>query len=427
MARIPGVGLAKGLTITLRHMLRKSVTQQYPEVRPDLPPRSRGVIALVEENCTSCMLCARECPDWCIYIDSHKETIPAPEGGRPRQRNVLDRFAIDFSLCMYCGICIEVCPFDALFWSPEFEYAEGDISDLLHEKDKLATWVPTVPPPPAHDPGADPPKELSAAPRRPARAKAAEPAAAPRADAPGRTAEQSTSGPAQALSGPDTTPGSAPARGPAAARGPAVARGPAAEGGAASAGDAAQAGGVAPESGPAPEGSEREGSALEGSGADSEAGSGADSGRRAPEAAPGRRPRRAVTNVRGIRPPGALPADNPPGAGTGGPATPTAPEAAGRGADDTGAEAGDAPAEHHGRGASDAAGETSSADEGPASSTGEEPGPEFSTGREESRPEHGSGEQTSGARPRRRRMADPRSIRPPGRLGHEEPREPEED
>ncbi|WP_240779581.1 4Fe-4S binding protein, partial [Nonomuraea zeae] len=144
-------------------MLRKSVTQQYPEVKPALPPRSRGVIALVEENCTSCMLCARECPDWCIYIDSHKETIPAPEGGRPRQRNVLDRFAIDFALCMYCGICIEVCPFDALFWSPEFEYAEGDIRNLLHEKDKLAGWTETVPPPPAHDPGAEPPKELTAA------------------------------------------------------------------------------------------------------------------------------------------------------------------------------------------------------------------------------------------------------------------------
>ena len=81
------------------------------------------------------MLCARECPDWCIYIDSHKETIPAADpGGRERSRNVLDRFAIDFSLCMYCGICIEVCPFDALFWSPEFEYAELDIRDLTHEQ-----------------------------------------------------------------------------------------------------------------------------------------------------------------------------------------------------------------------------------------------------------------------------------------------------
>ena len=50
---------------------------------------------------------------------------------------MLDKFDIDFSLCMYCGICIEVCPFDALYWSPEFEYAEHDIRDLLHDKDHL--------------------------------------------------------------------------------------------------------------------------------------------------------------------------------------------------------------------------------------------------------------------------------------------------
>ncbi|MFD2690896.1 4Fe-4S binding protein [Streptomyces phyllanthi] len=145
-------------------MTKKTVTEQYPDAQPDLPPRTRGVIGLFEENCTVCMLCARECPDWCIYIDSHKETVPpAAPGGRERSRNVLDRFAIDFSLCMYCGICIEVCPFDALFWSPEFEYAETDIRDLTHERDKLREWMWTVPAPPALDPGAEEPKELAAA------------------------------------------------------------------------------------------------------------------------------------------------------------------------------------------------------------------------------------------------------------------------
>ncbi|MFJ6296695.1 NuoI/complex I 23 kDa subunit family protein [Streptomyces griseoviridis] len=163
-SRIPGSGLAKGLAVTLRTMTRKTVTEQYPDVQPDLPPRSRGVIGLFEENCTVCMLCARECPDWCIYIDSHKETVPAAApGGRERSRNVLDRFAIDFSLCMYCGICIEVCPFDALFWSPEFEYAETDIRELTHERDKLREWMWTVPAPPALDPAAEEPKEIAAA------------------------------------------------------------------------------------------------------------------------------------------------------------------------------------------------------------------------------------------------------------------------
>jgi NADH-quinone oxidoreductase subunit I len=162
--RPPGSGLARGLAVTLATMSRRSTTRQYPDVPPDLPPRSRGVIALFEENCTVCMLCARECPDWCIYIDSHKETMPArEEGARARQRNVLDRFAIDFALCMYCGICIDVCPFDALFWSPEFEYSEYDITDLTHEKGRLRDWMWTVPAPPALDPSGEKPKEVAAA------------------------------------------------------------------------------------------------------------------------------------------------------------------------------------------------------------------------------------------------------------------------
>src|SRR3954447_24496151 len=158
-----GLGLVRGLATTARALLRPATTQEYPDVEPELPPRSRGVIALVEENCTVCMLCARECPDWCIYIDSHKETLPAVEGGRERQRNVLDRFAIDFSLCMYCSICIEVCPFDALHWSPEFEYAELDIRDLTHQKDRLRGWMGRVPAPQPLDPNAEPAKEIGVA------------------------------------------------------------------------------------------------------------------------------------------------------------------------------------------------------------------------------------------------------------------------
>ncbi|GGL74085.1 hypothetical protein GCM10010129_17280 [Streptomyces fumigatiscleroticus] len=216
-SRFPGSGLAKGLAVTLRTMTRKTVTEQYPDVQPELPPRTRGVIGLFEENCTVCMLCARECPDWCIYIDSHKETVPAATpGGRERSRNVLDRFAIDFSLCMYCGICIEVCPFDALFWSPEFEYSETDIRDLTHERDKLREWMWTVPAPPALDPGAEEPKELAAA-RKTAEKLAAqqEAAVAGSAERPAVQPESAGAGagpatPPAAGAGPGTAPPAAP-------------------------------------------------------------------------------------------------------------------------------------------------------------------------------------------------------------------------
>ena len=152
---IPLKGLAKGLVLTMKTLFTRPVTINYPLEKETPVPRARGVISLDTEACTVCMLCARECPDWCIYIEGHKEVQPpAKEGGRVRARATLDRFDIDYALCMYCGICVEVCPFDALFWSPEYEYSEPRIADLLHDKDKLGEWMETVPEAPELEAGA---------------------------------------------------------------------------------------------------------------------------------------------------------------------------------------------------------------------------------------------------------------------------------
>ena len=191
-----GLGLVKGLAVTLKHALRPSITQQYPEEKPDLPPRTRGVIALKEANCTVCYKCSRECPDWCIYIDAHKETHDPASGGKARSAKILDRFAIDYALCMYCGICVEVCPFDALFWSPEFEYSTYGIDELIHEKEKLEEWTYEVLPPPFPEVGAEP-QEVGAK----AVAGAGSPGSGSAAASSGagvRTASQSPSAPAPA-------------------------------------------------------------------------------------------------------------------------------------------------------------------------------------------------------------------------------------
>ena len=113
-----------------------------------------GSIRLVEQNCTSCMICARECPSWCIEIDAHTETVQgqggAPVGGaaagsatsgyaraRQRQVNVLDRFQIDWSLCMYCGICVEECPFDALEWAGPHVSSAPSLPGLVQGREQL--------------------------------------------------------------------------------------------------------------------------------------------------------------------------------------------------------------------------------------------------------------------------------------------------
>ena len=88
---------------------------------------------------------------------------------------VLDRFAIDYALCMYCGICVEVCPFDALFWAPDFEYAEYDITKLTHEKERLEDWTYKVLPPPELEEGAEPPAEAPVQASPPATGEVAQP------------------------------------------------------------------------------------------------------------------------------------------------------------------------------------------------------------------------------------------------------------
>ena len=72
--------IAKGLKTTLGHITHyKPVTQQYPELRPELPQHYRGVHRLNRDEqgrvkCVACMLCATACPANCIAI----EAAPAP-------------------------------------------------------------------------------------------------------------------------------------------------------------------------------------------------------------------------------------------------------------------------------------------------------------------------------------------------------------
>ena len=110
------------------------------------PSASHGRIRLIEDKCTSCMICARECPTWCIHIEAHSEELPPtnpgagthPSRGRARKHSGRDAFAIDWSLCMYCGICIEECPFDALEWAGAHVDGADSREGLRHERGELA-------------------------------------------------------------------------------------------------------------------------------------------------------------------------------------------------------------------------------------------------------------------------------------------------
>jgi NADH-quinone oxidoreductase subunit I len=122
------IGMAKGMANTLRHLFRPAFTEAYPWKPVDLPPASRMSFELQTGKdglplCKVCMLCERSCPDGAITITSTKR-----EDGPGR---VLDRFEIDFGVCMHCGICVENCTTSGLMFTGDFEHAVHERSDTV--------------------------------------------------------------------------------------------------------------------------------------------------------------------------------------------------------------------------------------------------------------------------------------------------------
>ncbi len=115
------------------HMFRPRVTIQFPEQRPQLPPRYRGRIILSRdpdggERCVACYLCAVACPVDCIALQ-------ATEDGTGRRYP--EFFRINFSRCIFCGYCEEACPTYAIQLIPDFYMSEYNRQNLVYEKEDL--------------------------------------------------------------------------------------------------------------------------------------------------------------------------------------------------------------------------------------------------------------------------------------------------
>jgi len=78
-----GIGIAKGMRVTLKNLFRKPITTQYPEERLTVSRRIRGnELAWDKEKCIGCFTCASSCPHGCIEVITSemggKGLVPAP-------------------------------------------------------------------------------------------------------------------------------------------------------------------------------------------------------------------------------------------------------------------------------------------------------------------------------------------------------------
>ena len=129
-----GLGILNGFLVTMKNFVRKPVTVQYPEQRIAQHPRFRGEeFVWYEERCTGCASCAKYCPLGIIKIVTHPSGTSMAEG----DSYAIDVFDIDIARCMFCGLCVEACPYDALFMGSGFEEAQYRRSDLVIPVDRL--------------------------------------------------------------------------------------------------------------------------------------------------------------------------------------------------------------------------------------------------------------------------------------------------
>jgi len=149
-----GLGIVKGLAVTLKHFLATYVddlryfprrysqaamasrqqldgrglfTVEYPEQELPVPENFRYVPFLTYDEgkgsayegirCTACGICSKVCPPQCIWI-----VRATDEKGKPVTRPA--EFYIDIDVCMSCGFCAEFCPFDSIVMDHDWKLAD---------------------------------------------------------------------------------------------------------------------------------------------------------------------------------------------------------------------------------------------------------------------------------------------------------------
>jgi NADH-quinone oxidoreductase subunit I len=134
----------------IRHFFKQRLTLKYPEQKLDLQgpgyqfdakagvgrPGFKGRHVLIEDKCTGCQLCAIACDGVAVAIEMQTMVRDKPQN----KKNYWP--AVDYGRCVFCGLCVDACPFDALSMSNDYELSAYDKAALKYTPDMLM-----IPPP----------------------------------------------------------------------------------------------------------------------------------------------------------------------------------------------------------------------------------------------------------------------------------------
>ncbi len=140
-----GIALVEGMATTIKHVLQRPVTIQYPEkVRP-LHERFKGRHELKRydnglEKCIGCSLCAAACPADAIWVEAAENTDD--ERYSPGERYA-KTYEINMLRCIFCGYCEDACPTEAIVLEHNIDLTFYNRESAIYTKEMLIN-----PPPP---------------------------------------------------------------------------------------------------------------------------------------------------------------------------------------------------------------------------------------------------------------------------------------
>jgi ferredoxin len=155
MSAIPGLGLVKGMTLTLRRFFQPAVTIRYPEVPPDIAVKFRGRLQLLHDEhgtlkCETCFQCAQACPIECIDMGGtdtrrryHIHWGPAETYGERREESALRRSGRPVADAAFEPFAaVDLAPLDAILAAHDHDPAE--MLAILEETQGAYGYLPVA-------------------------------------------------------------------------------------------------------------------------------------------------------------------------------------------------------------------------------------------------------------------------------------------
>jgi formate hydrogenlyase subunit 6/NADH:ubiquinone oxidoreductase subunit I len=128
------------LLARFRFVVRKKVaTIEFPYVIKHAPQNARVSLRNDFSQCIGCHKCEEVCPVHCIDILSEdfpsRDKAPRTSHGVIFEKRVTS-FKIDFNKCVSCGICVDICPTGSLIQDKTIILPRQDsrhlVIDLVH-------------------------------------------------------------------------------------------------------------------------------------------------------------------------------------------------------------------------------------------------------------------------------------------------------